>query len=109
MIIDEDDFLEHFGVKGQKWGVRKKRESSGGNKPKKLSRRKARRAVAQKKAEDLINTALKDPDVIINLNGRILVTGKEFVNHMANGGLLNVKTSRIYAQQDKPDGPYVVR
>lgn len=23
MIIDEDDFLEHFGVKGMRWGVRK--------------------------------------------------------------------------------------
>lgn len=26
MIINEDDYLEHFGVKGMKWGIRKKRE-----------------------------------------------------------------------------------
>ena len=25
MIIDEDVYLEHFGVKGMKWGVSKKR------------------------------------------------------------------------------------
>jgi hypothetical protein len=27
--ISELDFLEHFGVKGMKWGVRKKQETSG--------------------------------------------------------------------------------
>lgn len=26
MIIEEDIYLEHFGVKGMRWGVRKKRE-----------------------------------------------------------------------------------
>lgn len=27
MIIDEEVYVEHFGVKGQKWGVRKERIS----------------------------------------------------------------------------------
>ena len=29
MILDETAYLEHYGVKGMKWGVRKNRPSSG--------------------------------------------------------------------------------
>lgn len=28
MIINEEDYLEHFGVKGMKWGIRKKHRAS---------------------------------------------------------------------------------
>lgn len=34
MIIEKDAYLAHFGVKGQKWGVRNQRESSGRKLPK---------------------------------------------------------------------------
>lgn len=30
-ILDVDDFLEHFGVKGMRWGVRKNQSDSTGN------------------------------------------------------------------------------
>lgn len=29
-FIDTGEYLEHYGVKGQRWGVRKRRETSGG-------------------------------------------------------------------------------
>ena len=29
-FIDTGEYLEHHGIKGQRWGVRKKRETSGG-------------------------------------------------------------------------------
>lgn len=34
MIIDDDTYLSHVGVKGMKWGVRKQRDSSGEGSPK---------------------------------------------------------------------------
>ena len=33
-ILNEDDTLDHHGVKGMKWGRRKKRETSGSSSPK---------------------------------------------------------------------------
>ena len=37
--MDAEEFLEHYGVKGMKWGVRKKNDSSS-NSPKKRSKAK---------------------------------------------------------------------
>ena len=33
-VLNEDDTLDHLGVKGMKWGRRKKRETSGSSSPK---------------------------------------------------------------------------
>lgn len=44
-----DPVVEHFGVKGQKWGVRKKREVS----PEKQAKREAKAKPFEKKSEDL--------------------------------------------------------
>ncbi len=63
----------------------------------------------QKKAASLLNTSLKGKNVLILLNGHTIVTGKEFTNHMVNGGLLNVNNTRIYAQQAKPGAKYQLK
>ena len=33
-VLNEDETLDHYGVKGMKWGRRKKRETSGSSSPK---------------------------------------------------------------------------
>lgn len=48
MIIAEEDYLEHYGVKGQRWGVRRKREMARVKKRRKpmTSQQKIRVAMA---------------------------------------------------------------
>ncbi len=40
MIIEEDIYLEHFGVKGMQWGVRRNRSSGSSSKSSSSSRKK---------------------------------------------------------------------
>lgn len=117
----DDDFLEHHGIKGMRWGHHKAKaegstktpKAAKPEKPKKLSgkeKRAARRAADEKKANDLLNEALKNPQTLIKLNtgyGPTIVTGKEFVEHLINGGYMNVRSTDIYARQDK-SGQYVL-
>lgn len=42
------EFLEHYGVPGMKWGVRKQRPTSG--QPQKISKKQAKKLLRQKKA-----------------------------------------------------------
>lgn len=120
MDKEVDNFLAHFGVKGMRWGRRKATENSGDSsgsspKPKKLTRKEARAekdAFYQNKGTNLLNKALKDPDILIELhNGDIIptiTTGKEFVSYLEKGGVMNLKMTDVFAQQEKKNGQYVL-
>lgn len=97
MIIDEEVYLKHHGVKGMKWGQRRKQK------------RQARFEANHKKAMELVTAATKKPNDLFLLNGRTVVTGKEFTDHMVSGGLLDVKSSRPYAKFDAKKKTYVMQ
>lgn len=95
MFVDEDisDFLSHHGIKGQRWGVRNKQT---GTSTKKVSRRQRRIAAThanQRAAKAFVVKASKNPNMIVLLNGRHVITGKQFVDHMMAGGLMDIKTT----------------
>lgn len=46
MIVEEEVYLEHFGVKGMKWGVRKERNSNSSSAGQKIKRGAAYTATA---------------------------------------------------------------
>ena len=107
-MTEVDNFLAHYGVKGMKWGKRKADDSSS-NGERRLSRKEHRAKVKQersafyqKKADKLLEEVMNDPDVLVNvrtLNGSMIATGKEFVNFMAKGGVMDIRATDIYARK----------
>lgn len=103
-----ETFLAHYGVKGMRWGIRKKTDVS--SKPKRLSRKEIRqinREGRKKFYEDKANRILseaskKGDDVLIKIvtpgsTYPTVVTGKEFTNYLAKGGAFDIKMSDVYA------------
>ena len=113
--MGEDDILFHNGVKGMKWGVRKAKASSGS--PKKYSRAE-KKAIKEKfyadKADNLVKTAMtKGNGVLIAVVTKpghmpLVVTGKEFTEHLSLGGSFNSRLTDIYAAQETAKGMYVM-
>lgn len=106
-----DVVLKHYGVKGMKWGVRKKRDGGTSSKPKKQSRRqrrkeerRARAEAQQKRAMETLDLAAKNPTSIVKVRtqyGTYLTTGEEFVNYAANGGAFDIRTLAIQVPERK--------
>jgi hypothetical protein len=67
----------------------------------KAEKKVASRAEGQKRATDLFNAAAENPDRLVLLNGRQIVTGKEFIDHMVNGGVMDVNTTMVYDRREE--------
>lgn len=102
--------LQHVGVKGMRWGHRKAEPtSSKPSKPAKMTRKEVRAdkdRFYQDKLSNVINKSLKDPKTLVQLTTpgdtfATVVTGRQFVEYASNGGLLNAKTTDIYATLTK--------
>lgn len=118
MSADVDNFLTHYGVKGMKWGVTRSQYKSlsksdrKGYRKKTLKERAATLKEAQVKNGQLtIATAQKGgSDVLIRTRTNpydsipTVMTGKEFMNHLASGGIFDAKMTAVYGYTNTKAG-----
>ena len=114
MPQDVDAFLEHYGVKGMRWGVRKNSTSSHkkSRREKRAEKKAAKQEFYNKKAQNIIAKSLEDPDTIVSLKTTdvypTLVTGREFVEYASKGGIFDIRYTDVYATKDRESNTYVV-
>lgn len=87
MIISEDDYLVHYGVKGMKWGVRHDPKSLGVKIGKKINKSNRQAAMQRNKSKKVLATVQKTEQRNPNMENRIR-------RQVANRGTLT-KTGRF--------------
>lgn len=116
-MLDMNNEFDHFGVKGMRWGRRKKRTSTSdtGTSKSKASKKKLTRAEVRAernafymaRSERAVNTALrKKGDTLIYTSTTpkiraIVMTGNEFTDHILKGGAFDTRVTRVYATKDE--------
>ena len=121
MLLDNDVALEHYGVKGMKWGQRRaqKRESRQAFKAEKKAYkqnvRKERDEFYDKKATSVVATAAKHPKSLISVYGyhdmstvpsQMIMTGEQFVTGLSSGAVFNIKYTDVYATMNQKTKRY---
>ena len=106
----EDPYLQHFGVKGMKWGVRRSSGSGTATVSRRQNRKMnktARKEYYQEKADHILKTAIanKGDDTLIQV-GNSVVTGKTFVNLALSGGAFNIKATNIASIRNHKTGNF---
>jgi hypothetical protein len=69
MIINEDVYFEHFGIKGMKWGVQNKKDTSNADKVKSLEKSSEGKLASKYiEAKSKFNLSKKDQSVELAKN-----------------------------------------
>ena len=103
-------YLQHFGVKGMKWGVRRSSGSGTATVSRRQNRKMnktARKEYYQEKADHILKTALanKGDDTLIQV-GHSVITGQMFVNLALSGGAFNIKATNIASIRNQKTGDF---
>lgn len=107
-----DDFLAHYGVKGMRWGQRKKFTES--RKQYKGRIKSEQRAFEQQKLDIVLKTSIKrGEDVLVSTRipgdtVKTIMTGKQFVDRAIAGGLMDGRSTDIFASLDKKQKQFVL-
>ena len=107
---EDQYYLQHFGVKGMKWGVRRSSGSGTATVSRRQNRKMnktARKEYYQEKADHILKTALanKGDDTLIQV-GHSVITGQTFVNLALSGGAFNIKATNIASIRNPKTGGF---
>jgi len=103
-----EDFFEHFGIPGMRWGHRKARDNSQPRVTRKQNRqmnREAEQKFNSNKASTIYQQAKKHGDRVLIETitpgdfAKTVVTGREFAHHLERGGAFDIRTTEIFARQ----------
>ena len=116
-MLDMNNEFDHYGVRGMRWGRRKKRTSTSdtGTSKSKASKKKLTRAEVRAernafymaRSERAVDTALrKKGDTLIYTSTTrkvrgIVMSGNEFIDHISKGGAFDIRVTRVYATKDE--------
>lgn len=113
-----EEFLEHYGVKGMKWGRRRTDAQLGkakiSRKENKRLNSEAKAKFDQKKAKSILKESAKKGDRVLvetQYAGdpyKTLTTGTEFVNAMTQGKAFNLDATEVFARQAREGEQFVL-
>lgn len=112
MTTEVDNHLEHFGVKGMKWG--KRQGPTEKRRDYKARVKQERQEFEQKHLSKVLTTSMKKgEDVLVKTQTQgdyaaTIMTGKQFVELAGRGALLSAKTTDIFATLDTDAGQFVL-
>lgn len=103
-----DQYAEmyHYGVKGMKWGVRRKREKTGvTRKQNRQMNREARDKFDREMVDRAVKASAKDSQTLVQMKAPgmthpLVVTGKQFTEHLMLGGAVDSASTRVWATRN---------
>lgn len=107
-----EDFLQHYGVVGMKWGKRQRHTEKRRDYKKRIA--SERQAHDQEHLGRVLTTSLKKGENVLvrtQLQGdyaSTIMTGKQFVETASRGTLLNARTTDVFATLDKKSQQFVL-
>lgn len=106
--LDESKFGRAANANAKRY-MAKQAAKTNAAAPKRLSRKEHKAKVKrerdefyQKKANKLLDEVMNDPEVLVNvrtMNGTMVASGKEFLDFMRRGGVMDVRATDIYARK----------
>ena len=97
LLIDQHGKKKVDAPKSKEKNIKAPKQS---NKEKRVAQKVKTREEGQKRAESLFNAALNNPNGVVLLNGRQVVTTEEFINHLATGGVMDINSTQVYARRE---------